>query len=271
MSNTLSSEQIAKFYDEGFVFPINVMSETAAEVTLNALSTHEIERGYRFTREERRKPHLLFSWLDQIAHLPAVLDAVEDLIGPDILVVSSSLFTKEPCTPEFIGWHQDATYWHLSPMTVITAWVALSPSHCGNGCMRMAIGTHRAGELPHVETEDEHNVLSRRQNIIQGIEDTQVRDVVLRPGQMSLHDFNIAHCSGPNPSNVRRIGFAIRYIPPHLHQTGGPMMSACLARGVDRHHHFDPEPRPSRDFDPIAVAYRDELLQRHASSGYATL
>jgi len=247
------------------------MSETAAGTSLEALSTLERERGYRFTREERRKPHLLFSWLDRIAHLPAVLDAVETLIGPDILVVSSSLFIKEPCTDGFIGWHQDATYWYLSPMTVITAWVALTPSHCGNGCMRMATGTHRLGELPHVETDDENNVLSRRQNIIDGIEENQVRDVVLRPGEMSLHDFNIAHCSGPNSSNVRRIGFAIRYIPPHLDQTGGPLMSACLARGEDRHHHFDAEPRPSRDFDPITVAYRDELLQRHASTEYATL
>lgn len=247
------------------------MSTRAAGAHLNALAAHENSRGYRFTREERRKPHLMFAWLDQIAHLPTVLDAVEDLIGPNILVVSSSLFIKEPHTKGFIGWHQDATYWTLSPMTVVTAWVALSSSNPGNGCVQMSPGTHRTGELPHVETNDENNDLSRRQNIFQGIDDKQVTDIVLRPGEMSLHDFNIAHCSGPNPSHLRRVGFAIRYIPPDLRQTGGPMMSACLARGEDHHHHFDPEPRPTRDFDPVALAYRDQLLKRHASTGYATL
>ena len=271
MTTKLTNEQIAEYREKGFVSPIKVMSGATAATHLNALSVHENTRGYRFTREERRKPHLLFSWLDKIAHLPSVLDAVESLIGPDILVVSSSLFIKEPRTTRYIGWHQDATYWTLSPMTVITAWVALSPSHHGNGCVQMAAGTHRGRSLPHVETDDENNDLSRRQNILQGIAEEQVTDIVLAPGEMSLHDFNIAHCSGANPSDVRRVGFAVRYIPPDLRQTAGPAMSACLARGVDRFHHFDPEPRPTRDFDPIAVAYRDALLERHAVTGYATL
>lgn len=271
MAATLTDEQVACYREAGFVGPVPVMTNDRAATYLATLSAHENDRGYGFTREERRKPHLLFSWLDEIAHHPPVLDAVQDLIGPNILLVSSSLFIKEPHTTSYIGWHQDATYWTLSPMTVVTAWVALSASHCGNGCMQMASGTHRAGSLPHVETDDENNVLSKRQNIREGIDPSQVADVVLEPGEMSLHDFNIAHCSGANPSNERRVGFAMRYIPPDLQQTGGPQMSACLARGVDRYGHFDPEPRPSHDLDPLTVTYRRALLARHASTGYATL
>ena len=271
MPNTLTDEQIAGYREDGFVSPIRVMPAVSADLHLKALASHEKARGYRITREERRKPHLLYTSLDEIAHLPAVLDAVEDVIGPDILMVSSSLFIKEPRTKGYVGWHQDGTYWTLSPMTVATAWVALSPSHRGNGCVRMAAGTHRGDSLAHVETGDENNVLSKRQNIFEGINDEQVADIVLEPGEMSLHDFKLAHCSAPNPSDQRRVGFAIRYIPPHLCQTGGPAMSACLARGVDRFGHFETEPRPKRDFDPAAVAYRDALLERHASTDYATL
>lgn len=271
MTATLSNDQIARYHDNGYVSPITVMPATAAEHCARTLASYEHTRGFQFTREERRKPHLLFTWLDNIAHHPAVLDAVESLIGPDILIVSSSLFIKEAHTPDYIGWHQDATYWTLSPMTVVTAWVALTHSHVGNGCVRVAVGTHRGDSLATVETDDDNNVLSRRQNILVGIEESAVADVVLTPGQMSLHDFNLAHCSGANPGDERRIGFAIRYIPPDLRQTGGPGMSACLARGVDRYRHFELEPRPRHDLDPVTVAYRKALLERHAITEYATL
>ena len=271
MATTLSADQIASYRDDGYVAPITVMPSSSAEDCARALADYEQGRGYKFTREERRKPHLLFSWLDKIAHHPRVLDAVESLIGPDILVVSSSLFIKEPYTPDYIGWHQDATYWTLSPMTVVTAWVALTHSHSGNGCVRVATGTHKGDSLASVETDDEDNMLSRRQNILEGIEESAVADVVLAPGQMSLHDFNLAHCSGANPGSERRIGFAVRYIPPDLRQTSGPRMTACLARGVDRYQHFEPEPRPRHDLDPVTVAYRETLLERHAVTGYSTL
>ena len=267
----LSNQQLEDYYKFGFVTPIKVLSASRAAQCLRSLEKHEIDRGFTFTREERRKPHLLYKELDALAHHTAVLDVIQDLIGPDILVVSSTLFIKEPHTTGYIGWHQDATYWSLCPMKVVTAWIALSASHRDNGCVQMARGSHLGGSLPHVETDDEDNVLSRRQNILEGIDKSQIADIVLAPGEMSVHDFNIAHGSGPNPGDKRRVGFAIRYISPALRQTAGPAMSACVARGVDDYHHFDPEPRPTRDFDPITLAFRDELLERHSSTGYATL
>src|SRR5215468_11246101 len=194
---------------------------------------------------------------------PRILDAIEDILGPDILCWSTSFFIKEPRDPGFVSWHQDATYWGLSEPEVITAWVAFTPSNRANGCMRVIPGSHRA-QLKHVDTFAKDNLLTRGQEIAAEVDESQAVDIVLSPGQFSLHHVLLIHGSDPNPSDDRRIGFAIRYIPTYVRQVAGSHDSAALVRGEDRYHHFEPEPRPDTDMSPTAVAYHAAVTRAQA-------
>jgi ectoine hydroxylase-related dioxygenase (phytanoyl-CoA dioxygenase family) len=192
-----------------------------------------------------------------------ILDAVEDVIGADILCWNTSFFTKEARSPGFVSWHQDATYWGLSEPDVVTAWVAFTESTSRNGNMRVVPGSHRT-PVPHVDTFDPDNLLTRGQEVTVEVDESQAADIMLQAGEMSLHHVLIVHGSGANPSDDRRIGFAIRYIPPRVRQTGGRRDSATLVRGEDAFGHFEPEPRPDADLDPAMLALHAEISERQA-------
>jgi ectoine hydroxylase-related dioxygenase (phytanoyl-CoA dioxygenase family) len=215
----------------------------------------------------RIKPHLLFTWLAELVRHPAVLDAVEDVLGPDILCWNTSFFTKEARSPGFVSWHQDATYWGLSEPDVLTAWVAFTESTPANGNMRVIPGSHRA-PIPHVDTFHPDNLLSRGQEITVEVDESRAADIVLQAGEMSLHHVLMVHGSGANPSGDRRIGFAIRYIPTRISQTGGPRDSATLVRGIDAFGHFELEPQPDADLDPSMLALHAEISDRQAKILY---
>jgi ectoine hydroxylase-related dioxygenase (phytanoyl-CoA dioxygenase family) len=215
----------------------------------------------------RIKPHLLFTWLADLVRHPAILDAVEDVLGPDLLCWNTSFFTKEARSPGFVSWHQDATYWGLSEPDVLTAWVAFTDSTPANGNMRVIPGSHRT-PVRHVDTFHPDNLLSRGQEIAVEVDENQAADIVLRAGEMSLHHVLIVHGSGANPSADRRIGFAIRYIPTRIRQTGGPRDSATLVRGTDAFGHFELEPRPDADLDAAMLALHAEISDRQAKILY---
>ena len=184
---------------------------------------------------------------------------MEGVIGPNILVWGANFFLKEPRSDAYVSWHQDATYWGLEPSDVVTAWIALTPSTIESGCMRVVPGTHKDGIMVHKETWAQDNLLSRGQEIAVDVDLDKVVDVVLKPGEMSLHHVDIAHNSEPNRSAQRRIGFAIRYVGAHVKQAGGVRDKAMLVRGEDRWHHFDHEEGGTGEFLPADMA-------RHASS-----
>jgi ectoine hydroxylase-related dioxygenase (phytanoyl-CoA dioxygenase family) len=206
----------------------------------------------------RHKSHLLWPWLADLVRRPVLLDAVEDLIGPDILVWGSNLFVKDAHDPAFVSWHQDSTYWGLSEPAAVTAWVAFSPSTRESGCLRVSPGSHRVDELPHLDNPTANNLLTRGQEVQVRINDAI--DVVLAPGEMSLHHVRAIHGSNPNRSDDRRIGFAIRYIPTRVRQRAGRDF-ATLMRGRDAYGHFGPEPVPATDLDPAAVAAHAKIMR----------
>ena len=179
-----------------------------------------------------------FRWAYDLATHPRVLDAVEDVLGPDILVWTVSIFPKYPRDPGYISWHQDGTYWGLDSTRVTTAWIALTDSTVDNGCMRVVPGSHRRPILPHRDTYAADNRLSRGQEIEVEVDERDAVDVVLRAGEMSLHHVNIIHGSNPNPSDGSRIGFAPRFTTPETRQIDGEPLTAVLARGRDRSGHF---------------------------------
>ena len=139
-----------------------------------------------------------------------LVEAVKPILGPDLMVWSSGLFI-EANTPHVVSWHQDLTYWGLSEVDEITAWVALSPSNLDSGCMRFVPGSHKRQLVDHRDTFDPNNLLTRGQEIAVDIDDADGVDVILETGQASLHHGHLFHSSGPNTTGDRRIGSAIRY------------------------------------------------------------
>ncbi|MDF2781553.1 MAG: syringomycin biosynthesis enzyme, partial [Geminicoccaceae bacterium] len=181
----LSEAQIRSYHEQGYLFPLPVFPAAVAERYRRQLETFEAEGG-EVRQALRHKPHLLFTFLDELVRHPAVLDAVEGVIGPNILCWASSFFTKEAQSESFITWHQDLTYWGLEPADIVTAWIALSPSTVESGCMRVIPGTHTQEVVPHKDTFAERNMLSRGQEIAVEVDEASAVDVVLQPGEMSL-------------------------------------------------------------------------------------
>jgi len=258
---TLSPAALKSYERDGFHAPVRALSEEQARELRRRLEAHEAKAGAPLQGKWRVKTHLLFTWADELVHHPVVLDAVEDLIGPDILCWNTNFFIKEAASPGFVSWHQDATYWGLDPEKVVTAWVALTHSNLESGCMKAIPGTHRESQLPHTDTFHKDNLLTRGQEIAVAVDESKAVDLILRPGEMSLHDIKLVHGSAPNLSHDRRIGFAIRYIPTHVRQTKEPD-SAILVRGVDRYRNFRLEPRPKRDLDAAALAAHAQAVER---------
>jgi ectoine hydroxylase-related dioxygenase (phytanoyl-CoA dioxygenase family) len=183
------------------------------------------------------------------------------VLGADIFLWGLSLFVKEANDPAYVSWHQDSTYWGLSEPDVVTAWVALSRSNRESGCMKMLPGSHRLQQFPHNDTLAEHNLLTRGQEISVAVDDSKAEFLVLRPGEMSLHNIRTIHGSEPNRSDERRIGVAMRYIAPHVRQINAERDSAWLVRGVDCYGHFVHETPPQRDMDKAARAEHDRIMK----------
>jgi ectoine hydroxylase-related dioxygenase (phytanoyl-CoA dioxygenase family) len=261
----LAQANIERYREQGFLCPIRVLSPEQAADTRARLEAAEAAASGPFAKAMHQKPHLLFTWLDAVVRNEAVLDAVEDAIGPDILCWGGSFFTKEPYTRDFVSWHQDLTYWGLDPADITTAWVALSPSTPESGCMRVVPGSHHQDVIPHTETFAATNLLSRGQEIQVEVDERQAVDVILQPGEMSLHHVKLIHGSGANPSADRRIGYAIRYVPTYVRQTAGAEDSAMLVRGVDTHHNFLEESPPIADLDEAALAEHAAVTARAAA------
>mgnify|MGYP006274929551 CR=1 FL=1 len=261
----LTEAQARRYRDQGYVAPVAALSSAQAADARARLEAYEASSGGPLRGKLRQKPHLLFPFLSDIVHNEAILDAVEDVLGPDLLCWGTSFFIKEPRTRSFVSWHQDSTYWGLSTPDVVTAWVALSPSTAANGAMRVVPATHTMDQVPHSDTFKPENLLSRGQEIMVDVDGTDAEMLELAPGQMSLHHVRLIHGSDPNPSDKRRIGFAIRYIPTHVRQIAGDGDSATLVRGTDKYGHFVPEERPDADMSPKALAHHAAVTGAHAA------
>ena len=239
MGHLLNEQQQASFASEGYVAPVRVMS--ARDAAVYRLQVEEFIATVPDPARLRTKVHLDCPALMELVHRPEVVDAVSDVLGPDLLCRSSSLFIKDPHDDAYVAWHQDAAYWELDPPAVATAWIALTPSTADNGALRVLPRSHLRPLMTHRLTDAPGNLLTRGQEIADDIDEGQAAILELAPGEMSLHDVRLAHASAPNRSEARRIGYAIRYVAAHVRNTGNRRDSAVLVRGVDRYAHFDPD------------------------------
>lgn len=261
MPRLLSRADVERYAEEGFLSPLDAFSEATARAYRARLEAAEAAGGGRLPQDRTRKLHLYLAWVDEIVHDPAILDAVEDLIGGDILLYHLTLWIKEAHTDAFISWHQDSTYFGLDPAEHVTAWVALSPSDRTSGCVQVVPGSHRDGQVRHGVEHHGANMLRTGQQITVD-DDARKAMLVLRPGQFSLHHTHLVHGSPSNESDDRRIGLGISYIPTRCRCISATRLSAMLVRGTDRFGHFDLEQRPAADMDPAALDRHAEAMRR---------
>jgi hypothetical protein len=267
----LSADQCRQFERDGFLFPIRVLDDSEVERRLSQYQAYVARNRARLdgmkpnqTYQVLSETHFAMKWVYDIVRHPPVLDAVESLIGPNILAWNTNWFTKMPGDKAYVGWHQDGTYWKLSPHRVITAWVALTPSIATNGGLQVVAGTHTQPMMPQRETYAPNNALSRGQEIAVQVREDQATCLQLQPGEMSLHHIWIVHGSKANTSNIPRIGIAIRYVSTEVKQDSPNKPLAVLVRGRDLYGHFEPMPPPTEDVPADGV--HQGMVQRIRSS-----
>ncbi len=261
MAKVLSDTQIRHYDERGYVSPVPALSPGEAREARAAIEAFEARTGKTLDYPEKSKSYLLFDWADRLIRHPRVLDAVEDLIGPDIMVYHTTMWIKDPGTPQYILWHQDGTYFHLTPQRHVTAWIALSDAPEAAGCMRVLPGSHRWGQFEHRDDPGEHNLILRGQAIHDRFEDEAGEPMALRAGEMSLHHTRLVHCSRPNHHHDRRMGFGISYVPASVRDIGRPAGSAMLVRGADRFGHFEAERRVGGELSPEAYDNHQGLME----------
>ena len=233
----LSSNQLKQYEDQGYVSPIEVLSSSEALEAREEIEFIEKKLPNEIDKSGRYNVHLISPKLDSIVHNSKILDAVESIIGKNILVCSTTLFIKNPNEQSFVSYHQDAKYIGLKPHNWVTAWVALTDSNENNGCMRMWPKSH-LDIKDHNEKFEEQNLLTRGQTV-ENVPEIEVKSIELKAGQMSLHHPRIVHGSGINKSDDRRIGFVIQsYIGTNVKQTLGKN-SVQIARGEDKYNHHE--------------------------------
>jgi hypothetical protein len=265
MGKRLSDVEIARYQRDGFLSPIDAFSPQQARGFRGRLEEFERRDGRQFGKGHNFKPHLLFPWVDALVRHPAVLDPVEDIIGPDIRLFHFTIWPKSPGDPAYVSWHQDATYFGLEPAVHVTAWVALTDVPAESGAVEVVPGSHTSGQLHHGQFNSPDNLLSRGQTLTDDFARESSVFMTLKPGQMSLHHTHLIHRSGPNLSSDRRIGFGISYIPTSAWCRAGSRQSAMLVRGIDRFGNFDDEPRPQVDYGAAEQAAHAEAVARFRS------
>jgi phytanoyl-CoA dioxygenase PhyH len=260
MARLLSESDLASFRREGYLYPLRGLSEGEAGKTLAALEEFERQHG-GFGKRLRFKAHLRLGALMDVARNPTILDAVEDLIGANILLFTSTLWPKDGKDGRFVSWHQDSAYFGLEPHEEVTAWVAFTASNRENGCVRVMPGSHIGPDYSHDETHEPNNLLIRGQTI-RGLDEAKAVNLELRPGEFSLHQERTVHGSLPNPSSARRIGYALFFIPTHVRSTLG-RRSALLVRGRDDYGYWNLDPVPRFDDDPLIDAFIRQTFQQY--------
>jgi len=261
MPKLLTAEQRGAYERDGFCHPVRALSDQEAADYRRRFEAYEAANGGWYALSKGQKLYLLQTWAAELASHETVLDAVEDILGPDLFCWGLSLFVKDARDPGFVSWHQDSTYWGLDRPDVVTAWIALSPATRASGCMKMLPGSQRLAQLPHNDTLAADNLLTRGQEISVAVDEEQARYIELQPGEISLHHVRTVHASAPNGSDDRRIGVAVRYIAPYVRQINGGQDSAWLVRGEDRYGNFVHEKPPVKDMDPAAQAEHERVMQ----------
>lgn len=277
MPKILTDEQVEQYRSEGYVYPMRALSaEEAAEATARV---EQFEADYGCEAQEKLifQAYMPFRWLNDIIRHPRILDAVEDILGPNLLCWGGGFFQKNAHDPRFVSWHQDSYYYGLDPSETCTAWLAFTPSTIESGCVRVLPGSHRGDKaLEFVNEPHKDNLLIRGQTI-KNLDLSKAAPIILQAGEFSLHHEAIVHGSDPNNSDHRRIGLSLHYISPDVKRVGyngkGSRPTAALVRGVDTYNYWQHAEEPEGEFDADWLANMDrtraEFFQRDREGEFA--
>jgi non-heme Fe2+,alpha-ketoglutarate-dependent halogenase len=262
---TLTDQQVEEFATEGILHPFDGIGGDEALYCLDRIEAFAEETGEEIGLRLRVKAHLAFPWMVALARDPRLLDPVEALIGPDILLYMSAVWHKPPGEDRYVSWHQDAAYFGLKPQRALTAWLALTPGTIASGCNKAIPGTHIGAPREHMETWDEMNLLWRGQ-AIRGMDVNRAIDVQLAPGQFSLHHEKLVFGSLPNHAATPNVALSFVYVPADAALASG-RGSGILMRGIDREDNWAADPEPRFERDPVAMGalrraqahYRDPM------------
>ncbi|MEQ9695680.1 phytanoyl-CoA dioxygenase family protein [Shimia sp. SDUM112013] len=269
-SGHLSAEQVSRYWKDGFIFPLPVVATDQAaawRIAFELMERNWLDAGLPLPLNSYKRLNaqcvMPLAW--EIGSHPGILDAVEDLLGPDILLYSVEFFVKEPGTRHVVTMHQDLTYWGMGAIDgLVTAWIPLSPATPASGCMDFVRGSHKNAILPHQDTFEADNLLSRGQEIAVDINQADKVAIELHPGQMSLHHGLTIHGSGPNISADRRIAAVVRYLTPDVAQEHGGQDYAIPVRGTDKKGHFIHYAPAQEWFTPEGIAMHDKIRAHQA-------
>lgn len=265
----LTRAQVESYRRDGFLFPFPALAEEERLECLAGLERYERWLGGPVPGADlrwRTQPHALLPWYANLARNPRILDVVEDLIGPDILVWTSTFFIKEASSPTFAAWHQDSTYFGLEPYDQVTAWVALTDASEEAGCMEVLSAHGAPRQMRHEPRKLANSINRTGQTITEPLDEAGATAMHLEAGSFSLHHTLCVHRSAPNRASHRRIGLGINYIPAHVRPTGPFRMKAFVARGTDKHGHFDLFDAPGIEFDAAALAVHEGVYNRYAEN-----
>jgi len=267
---TLSPDQIKQYQDKGYLAPIEALTKDKSNEVKEEIEFIEKKWPNELKGLGRNYVHLISPIFDKVVHNSKILDAVENIIGKNILVGGTTLFIKDPDKKGFVSFHQDAKYIGFEPHNWVTAWLAITDSNEENGCMRMYSGTHKEDLRAHNEKFNEGNLLTRGQTV-ENVPIEKTEPVILKAGQMSLHHPKIVHGSGVNRSNKRRIGFVIQsYIGTNVEQVIGKVY-VQQARGEDTFNYHNHVERPTSTMGEKNINIRKMAMEELSNIFYIGL
>ena len=282
MMKALSDKQVAAFRRDGFLSPFPLLDKEELAACNDGVSRFEAWLGGPINGDAaykwRSMAYLILPWAARLAQDPRILDHVEDLLGPDILIFTSTFFIKEANSPTIAAWHQDSTYYGLAPKEEVCVWIALTEADESAGCMEALSFEGRPQQLRHASRVVENSVNRGSQIIVEPIDEAHPVAMPLAAGSFSMHHGLCVHRSGPNTSNHRRVGLGLNFIPTHIRPSGTVRHAAMLVRGEDHYGHFEIIGPPNGELDSEAVAtheramalYRDAYLEEEARHAQLT-
>ncbi len=261
MPKALTTDQIEFYHANGFLFPYDVFTATEAAHLSRQVAEMEARVGGELQAKFRVKAHLPFPWLCSVVRNERLLNAVEDLIGPNILCWGASFFSKKAHDPRFISWHNDTFFYPYEPQETLSAWVSFNVADIQSGCIHYIPGSHRAPDPVHVFKPEPANLASDGRTVV-GVDETTAVPAILAPGQVVFHHERVIHGSGPNNSDHPRIGFVIHYVAPNVRNKTADHDTAIFCRGADPSGYWLPDPEPSCDLDPKCLRILEETRAR---------
>jgi hypothetical protein len=243
----LTLEQVAAFNRNGYLAGIRIFDEeeiAGIRHYFDELLARTLAAGgdsYSISTA-----HLRYGRVYDILTHPRIVGRIKDLLGENVIAWGSHFFCKMPGDGKRVSWHQDSSYWPLTPSMAVTAWLAIDDASVENACMRYIPGSHHLGHLTYTLSEnDEGNVLNQT---VAGAETLgEPVNVELKAGEISIHSDLLLHGSEANQSSKRRCGLTLRYCPAIVRADLGWNAKGVIVSGKDESVHWANPPRPQSE------------------------